>query len=250
VALFSFLDPVLNVLFGWLLNINPILAVLILSLVLSLLVTLIYKFTTNQSLMKTLKEEIKALQQEMKTLKNDPAKMMEVNKRAMETNMKYMSQSFRPMLFTFIPVIIIFGWLNAHLAFEPIHPGTPFDITVAFEKGALGNITAIPPDGMTVQGDATHVIQDGSTTFTFKALQPGTYPVTFEFNDKPYVKDVQVASERAYLAPELKVNDGAITSITTVHEKTKVLFGLSWLWSYIIFSLICSMVIRKVLKVY
>lgn len=247
---FAFLNPVMDVLFGWTLQMHPFWSILLISFILSLLVTLIYKFTTNQSLMKSLKEEIKALQAEMKTLKHDPNKMMEVNKRAMEANMKYMGQSFKPMLFTFLPVIIIFGWLNAHLAFEPIHPGQEFTMTALFEKGAAGNISVMAPDGVLVTSDVTKTITDGNAIFTMKAAQPGTYAVTFDFNEKQYIKEVQVTNERKYIEPLLKVNDGLVDSINTEHAKTRVLFGLTWLWSYIIFSLVFSMGLRKILKVY
>ena len=105
---FSFLDVPLDFMLGWLLKLTPFWSILIMSFILSLLIVLIYKITTNQTLMKSLKEEIKSLQKQMKELKHDPTKMMEVNKKAMETNMKYMGQSFKPMLFTFLPIIIIF----------------------------------------------------------------------------------------------------------------------------------------------
>jgi uncharacterized membrane protein (DUF106 family) len=107
---FSFLDPVMDVVFGWLLNLSYFWAIFILSFVLAIMISLIYKYTTNQSLMKDLKMEIKELQKETKTLKHDPKQMMSVQKKAMETNMKYMMHSMKPMIFTFIPIIIIFIW--------------------------------------------------------------------------------------------------------------------------------------------
>ncbi|MBI4145251.1 DUF106 domain-containing protein [Candidatus Woesearchaeota archaeon] len=251
---FSFLDPVMNFLLGWVLNLSPFLGVLILSFILSLLIVLIYKFTTNQDLMRSLKTEIKDLQKQMKELKHDPGRMMEVNKKAMEANMKYMSHSFKPMLFTFLPVILIFGWMNTHLAFEPIMPGQEFTMTVLFEKGASGNITINTPDGIILTGDASRTITDGNAIFTLKAAQGGLYAVNFDFAGKQYLKEVEITSERRYLEPLLSVNDDDIKTITTDHAKTRVIriggFGLTWLWSYIIFSIAFSIGLRKLMKVY
>jgi uncharacterized membrane protein (DUF106 family) len=87
----SLLDPV----FGPLLNINPLWALIIIALVLATLITLVYRWMTDQHLMKSLKEEIKGFQNQMKELKHDPKKVMEVQKRAMETNMKYMMHSMK-----------------------------------------------------------------------------------------------------------------------------------------------------------
>ena len=83
-----------------------------LSFLLTLFVTLVYKWMTNQEMMKTLRDDLKKYQEEMKILSGEPEKMMNVQKKALEANMKYMMHSFKPMLITFIPLIIVFGWLR------------------------------------------------------------------------------------------------------------------------------------------
>ena len=127
-AFFSFLDPIFDFLFGWMLNLDPLWSIMILSLFMSLLVIYITKWTTDQNLMKHLKDESKELQKQIKALKDKPDEMMKVQKQHMESSMKYMKQSFRPLIFTFIPIILIFGWINAHLAWEPITPEQEFAV--------------------------------------------------------------------------------------------------------------------------
>ena len=86
---------VLENFFDWLFK--PILelgsgtAVIIISLILTLMINIFYKFFTDQELMKSLKAELKELQKEMKTLKEDPEKFMKVQKKAMEKNLTYMN---------------------------------------------------------------------------------------------------------------------------------------------------------------
>jgi len=100
---------------------SPLISLLIISLFLAILNTLIYKYTTNQELMKSLKEDIKKLQEEMKSFKNDTNKMMEKNKEIMEKNMQMMKQSFKPMIYTLIPFgIIFFGLRNIYEPFGKI----------------------------------------------------------------------------------------------------------------------------------
>jgi len=134
-GIFSFLDPVLNFVLGPLLLLMPFWALLIISFVISLLIVLIYKWITDQNLMRQLKEEQKELQKQMKELKAHPEEAMKVQKQLMQTNMKYMGQSMKPTLITFIPIILIFGWLQGHLAYEPIMPGQEFSAIVNFEEG-------------------------------------------------------------------------------------------------------------------
>ncbi|MFH1455550.1 MAG: EMC3/TMCO1 family protein [archaeon] len=108
------LDSFFNATLGPLLGLPNPWGLLILCAILSIFMTVVYKYATDQELMKTLKEDMKAMQKEMKSLKNDPKKMMEVQKKTMEKNMKYMMQSFKPMLITFIPFILIFPWLRTY----------------------------------------------------------------------------------------------------------------------------------------
>lgn len=106
----SFLDPIL----GPLMRIPNPWNLLLLSFILTLIMTLVYKFLTDQKLMKELKDEMKGFKDEMKKFKDNPEKMMEIQKRAMEKNMKYLLQSLKPTLITFIPILIIFEWMRQY----------------------------------------------------------------------------------------------------------------------------------------
>ncbi|MFH1065065.1 MAG: EMC3/TMCO1 family protein [Nanoarchaeota archaeon] len=105
---------VLDIITGPLFKLPEPFPILMISLILTLATTLIYKYATDQEVMKTLKDDMKAMQAEMKTLKEHPEKMMALQKEAMQKNMKYMMKSFKPMLITFIPIVFIFGWMRGH----------------------------------------------------------------------------------------------------------------------------------------
>ena len=224
------------------------------SLILSVLTTLIYKYTTDQALMKQMKEEISALQKEMRELRSNPDQAMSVQKKAMETNMKYMMKSMKPMLITFIPIILIFGWLQSNLAYESIHPGEEFSAIVAFEKDASGIMRLSDTPGITITGNASKDIADGQSIYTMKAEKPGEYLLDFAFNNRTYTKDVIISSGKKYAEPLKAIGDGAVGSIMISNPELKILnlFGwkIGWIGTYIIFSIIFSMILRKLLKVY
>ncbi len=254
----AFLNPFFDSIFGLLLVISPFWSILILSLFISLIIVLITKFTTDQNLMKHLKDESKVLQKQIKELKGHPEKQMEIQKKHMESSMKMMKQSFRPMLFTLIPILLIFGWMQDRLAYEPINPAEEFSVRIQLEKD-LGKtlINATAPEGIVLTSDANKEVSDGIAIFTFRADEPGTYSapgLTFSVNGKSYTKEILITEDRKYFDPIMSVRDKTVKSIETVHEKVKVIkigtFSLSWLWSYIIFSVFFSSVLRKLLKVY
>lgn len=246
----AFLDPVFNPL----LQLPIAWVILIISFVIALIISVIYKYTTDQDLMKRLKEEMKALQKEMKELKQNPEKMMAVQKKAMETNMKYMMQSMKSTLFTFIPIIIIFGWMNAHLAYEPIMPGQDFTTTVQFEEGASGEIELTSfPKGITIDGYAAKEVKDGKVSWLLNG-DTGEYQLEYKFDGQTYKKDVLITDEHDYKTPLTKLKDGKISAIQIDNQPLKVfnLFGwkIGWLGSYIILSIIFSMLLRKLMKLY
>ena len=92
----------LNIIFAPLFKLPVVLAVIILAFTISLIIIVITKYTTNQTLMKKLKDDLKDHQKQIKELKSNPAKAMEVQKKAMELNMQYMSHSLsQPSLLSF-----------------------------------------------------------------------------------------------------------------------------------------------------
>lgn len=112
------LDSFFNLLFGWALDISPVVGLIVVTFVATLLVTLAYKYLTDQVKMKELKETMKTMQKEVKQYKDDPTKMMQHNKEIMSKNLEYFKQSWKPMVFTMIPFIVMFGWLRT--TYDPI----------------------------------------------------------------------------------------------------------------------------------
>lgn len=247
-ALNFIIDPILSPL----LTLPPLWGILIISFILSLVISLIYKAVTDQDLMKRLKAEMKEFQKEMKALRSHPEKMMEVQKRAMETNMKYMTQSFKPTLFTFIPIILIFGWLSANLAYYPILPNEDFSTTLTLKDGLGTEVELIVPEDIELASDAKQKVNSETVTWRMKG-PAGNYKLEYDVNGEFYEHDLVISPKMGeYATVEEAVNDNLVKSIKINNEPIKPLklFGwkLGWLGTYIIFSLIFSIVIRKILK--
>ena len=242
----NLLNPVLNPL----LILHPLWTLLILSFLISLIITLIYKAMTDQDLMKQLKAETKEFQKEMKELKDHPEKVMAVQKKAMQTNMKYMGLSMKPTLVTFIPIIIIFGWMHAHLAYEPILPGQDFTVTANFKNG-VGDVSLSVPDGLELISNPTQTIVDNKANWLLNGGL-GEYVLEYEFEGAKYNQELLIADTLLYKQPIKPVKNEKLKSLQINNEKLKVmnLFGwqVGWLGTYIIFSLIFSMSLRKMMN--
>ncbi len=248
---FSFLDPVL----GPVLLLPSFWGIVLLSFFISLIITVIYKYTTDQNMMKQLKDEIKEFQKEIKELKNNPEKAMQVQKEAMKTNMKYMSMSMKSTLITFIPIIFIFGWMSSHLALESLKPGEPFTVTMTFGKPVSGEATLTVPSAMSIDGDSTKELSGESVFWTVKG-ERGEHVLEYGYGGKVFTQEILITDEPYYADPILKVKDSTtdVKSLTVNHKKKIIMnllgWKLGWLGTYIIFSIVFSLGLRKVMKVY
>lgn len=240
----QFLDNIL----GFMLNWPPLTAILVLSAGISLLIVLVYKFMTDQKEMKQLKTQLKEYQKKMKTLRDKPEKLMKVQKEAMSINGKYMKKSMKPTLITFIPILILFSWMNAHFAYEPLLPGDPFELTAVMEDGVTGNVSITTPEGITATRGATARITERAVTFQLQG-EAGRHYVTLEHDGASVDKEILI-DDRDYADVTKKYDSDVFDSATLGNKKLRVLWNLTWIWAYIIFAIVFSMLFRKIMKVY
>ena len=115
---------------------NPLLFVTLLSIAASFLVTLSYKFLTNQETLKRLRQESndlrKKIKEEYKINKDNPEKLMEMQKRMMDMSFEQMKHTIKPMIINFLPLIILFWWIRKSM------PDTQVILTLPFSIPKLG----------------------------------------------------------------------------------------------------------------
>jgi uncharacterized membrane protein (DUF106 family) len=255
VLLMSLLDTIFNPWLGQVLHLPSFFAILVISLFITLLVTIVYKYTTNQSEMKRLKEDLKKYQKEMRETK-DTKKLMEIQKKSLDLNMKYMMASFKSTLYTFIPIIIIFAWLNMHIAYEPLLPGQEFKVTAAFADNTQGNITMTSIPELTIDSPTKNI--ENNEVYWKVSGDAGEYKLTFSYNGDTYDKNILITNEKKYEQPQLLVKNSHLQRVT-IGNKVIHPFGDSfnlfgwypgWLATYIVLSIGLSTLFRKIFKVY
>jgi len=242
-------DKFFDSIFGFMLVWDPLWAIAVLSFIISLVIVLIYKWMTDQKEMKQLKDDLSAYQKKMKGSKDNPEKLMKMQKEAMSLNMKYMGKSMKPTLITFIPILLIFGWMSAHFAYEPLTPGEQFTLHTTMEKGIDGNVSIIVPEGLEIIGESNKEISEGGVRFSLKGEQ-GEYYATLKHGEETIDKEILITTKRSYSTVLENYKSEVFKSITLGNQQLKVIWKLSWIWIYILFAIIFSMGLRKALKIY
>ena len=90
----------------------PLLSITLLSFLITLVLTLLYKKFSDQEGIKNAKARTKELQEKMKNEK-DQTKIMELQKEMLALSAEQMRYSMKPMLITFLPLIAVFAGLRA-----------------------------------------------------------------------------------------------------------------------------------------
>lgn len=252
----AFLDPVLNPVLLPLLTASPFLGVLVVSVFISLITVFVYKYFTDQEAMKQLKEQQKEYQQRMKELRDNPSEMMKIQKEAMGKNMEYMKHTFKATLITMLPIILIFGWMNAHLAFEPIYPGESYSLTAKFKAGVVGEAELIAAEGTEILSPVRQAI-NSEVNWNLRSTE-GEHFLTVQSATVEQTKKVLITTALAYEQP-LSVYPHSEVEQIRINYKKLLPLGPSfsvlgwqpgWLGLYIIFSIVFSLGLRKVLGVY
>ena len=112
---------VLNPSAGFLLDWNLSIGMLIVVFIITLLMTIVQKYATNQKALKELKKEQKEIQQQMKEFKAHPEKLIELQKKQFKLIPKQFKLSMRGIAYTAIPFILFFRWFGDYF----IEAGNP-----------------------------------------------------------------------------------------------------------------------------
>ena len=89
---------------------NPKAAIIILSIGVTLVMTLVTKFFTDQIKIKELKDRQKELQKKSKEARGNQKEMEKISQEILTISMEMMKHSFKPLLITFIPLLLLFWW--------------------------------------------------------------------------------------------------------------------------------------------
>jgi len=104
----AILDPTAGALISW--NITG--GTLILFFLISLLMTVIQKFTVDQKTLREMKAEQKEINKELQQYKDKPEKALEINKKSMKLMGDMMSLNMKSSFITMIPLIFLFRWFS------------------------------------------------------------------------------------------------------------------------------------------
>ncbi|GEM_PF-2226233 len=253
----NFLNPIMSPLTAM----NPALSLFLITVALAFLSILAYKYTTDQKALKKLREKTEKIQKRMKELqkeigknKNAQKEVTELNKEMLLISAEQMHHSMKSNLVTIIPFLLMFAWLGAHYAYQPLYPNQSFNITITSPKN-ITSLSIVAPNvsilntSLSVSSSKGNIIY--SKTFTLKA-PAGTYNIVFKLGNVSFSKEIIVSNKSEYATPVEHYKDiGVDLKVSNKPLKFNILgFKMSWFWYYFIIMMIFNSLFRKLMKVY
>jgi uncharacterized membrane protein (DUF106 family) len=253
-------------------SLNPWAGMAFVALLTGLLMLIIYRWTSNQSGIRRVKDKIKAHLLELRLFKDNMGVTMRAQGQILRSNLRYLALNLRPLLVMIVPLILILAQLNLWFGSEPLAVGRPAILKVRLlpDVNVLGTEFALesPPE-ITIETPPLRLEEARELDWRLRPTAAGTFDLTIRAGDKSYIKTVVVDGRGLEKVSALKVKrsfldevlypgekalpgESRIKAIEIVHPAKKLsLFGLRlhWLIAYLGLSIIFGFALKKPFRV-
>lgn len=260
---------VMDVALGWLLAVDRNVAIFIVAIATSAVLTLVRLFTTNQDLLRRCSRDRKQLKRLIKEAKRRKDK--DAVKRHKATMVliavKKMKSEGLPLLAALVPIVLLATWCFSRLGYHPLRAGEPIELAVYFPVSSVGKpIHVVPTPGLRAEGGwvrqmlpATYQDQPhGAASWTLRgAASDEPYDLAIRLAGRTVHRRVRVG-QRTYEPPVIYYPDKAACAEVELREFR--LFGVvggidwllfpPWLVAYLIIAIPFVPILKAVLRIY
>jgi hypothetical protein len=241
------------------------------SVITGALMLFLFKLTSNQEGMKKVKTRIGAFFLEMRLYKDDVSAVMNSQRRILGANLSYMKLALIPAAVMIVPVILIMVQLNLRYVTDGLMPGDTAMIKVKVAEGTdvmREGIRLKTGPGIEKASPAVRIASLGESDWKIRVKDEG-------------IHDVVVSSGSGEMTVPVFSTD-RIVPVFTIFKKSSILevifnpgapripsalpfesieikfpeksfnwgfFSLSWMWSFLIISMLFGVVLKFLFKV-
>jgi len=275
----SILTSILRPLFDGLLypfrGLHPLVGLTVMTLLVTVLVLLVLKVTSNQERLDAVKRKIHASLFEIRLFNDDLRAILRAQWDILRHNVSYLALWIVPLLWLIVPLVLILGQLQFHYGYRGLVPGERTLLTVELTENAAGDDAAKPdveleaPEGLRVETAPVWVPSKNELTWRLVAEAQGIYDLGVRVGGESYDKRVVVSDDvvrRSTVRPpatffdqllfpaEAPLPDGApIRSIALAYPHGDAGVGWEWelTWMVVLFALsfAFALLLRKPLDV-
>jgi uncharacterized membrane protein (DUF106 family) len=268
------LRAVFDVLLAPFAGMPPIVSLTLVSLVVAVFMLLVFKRTSNQADLETVKRRIHACLFEIRLFNDDLRAIFRAQNEILRANLTYLRLSLAPMVWILPPLVLVIAQLQFHYGYEGLRPGEETLLEVDLEPGAT-TAGARPraeldlPAGLRAETGAVWIPSQSQVAWRLVAEKEGDYDLGIRIGDAPRVdKTVRVTPRTVRLSP-VRVDRGFWSQliypaepplprdapIRAIHlgyrdrEISTLGFPLQWMIPFFALSIVFAFALRGVFKV-
>ena len=239
-------------------NMSPWVGMIIVSLLTSLFMLFVFRFTSNQKGIKTVKNRIKAYLLEIRLFKDNLGRSLKAQGGILKQNARYIGYSGKPMLVMIVPLILILVQLNFWFGYEPFKPSEPAILKVKLKEGFLPTETQIDlktPPGVVIESPALRIDEEREVNWRFSTDQAGIHELGITIGGETVLKRINARPRKLQKISPIKPHNNfldqlfypveppiseslPLESITITQPEYRFhLFGLRMHWIIVYFAL-------------
>ena len=251
----------------------PIVSLVVVSLLVSVLMLVVFKRTSNQAALALVKRKIHAGLFEIRLFNDDLRAIVRAQNEILRHNLTYLRLSLWPMVFLLPPLVLVIAQLQFHYGYEGLRPGQRalLEVDLAREApgGARPRARLDVPAGLRAETDAVWIKAESQLVWRLVAERDGDYDLGLEIDGAPRLtKTVRVTPRTVRLSPE-RVDSGFLSQLLYPAEpplpsgspvravrlsypqrEVEVLgYGMHWMIPFFALSIVFAFALRGLFKV-
>ena len=217
----SIINTIFGKLVGWILfpflGMSPRVGMIVLSLVTGIFMLFIFRLTSNQKGIKSIKNKIKAHILELRLFQDNLSISLRSQGKILKSNLKYISYTTKPMLIMIIPLILILIQMNLWFGYEPFSPGQKALLKVTLKDSynpVDTDITVIPSStAVVIETLPLRMEEEKEIDWRFSVREKGLHHFDIKVGEATVTKIVDATTSRLSKISILKVRKNNIDQI-------------------------------------
>ncbi len=162
-------------------------------------VLLVYRKTSDQDGISSVRRKIVASLLEMRLFRDDLVVVFRAQGRVLKDSLRYFRYSLVPLAWILLPLVVLFIHLDRVYGYDPLAPGEAAIVTVGVSEAASLTLEAGP--GLAVETPPLRIPGSNEVHWRVRGLFPGEHELTVRAPDHASTKRVPVGSGRTSIAP-------------------------------------------------
>jgi len=266
------LRPVFDLLLAPFAGGPPIVSLVLVSLLVSVLMLVVFKRTSDQAALAAVKRKIHAGLFEIRLFNDDLRAILRAQGEILRHNLTYLRLTLWPMLFLLPPLVLVIAQLQFHYGYEGLRPGQRALLQVDLDRAAAGATrppaTLEVPAGLRAETEAVWIPADSQLLWRLLAEREGDYELGLDVAGARLTKTVRVTPKTVRLSPE-RVDSGFLSqllypaepplpsgsAVRAVHlsypgrEVSVLGYGMHWMIPFFVLSIAFAFALRGLFKV-